>query len=152
MRVLHALTGRWTHELPLPGFARVLREFDPEEVHVHWIRRDTISWQQLRGLGVGERCRCSGALGRRIYVHLHDLWALEQPQIVALNPTFVAYSDYVASIVRAKSYAVERRNLILDPVFTKKYPHSTVPLPLKTPTVPPPLPLKTPTITTVSSG
>lgn len=147
VRVLHTLTGRWTHAIGLPGFARVLREFDPEEVHIHWIRRDTISWRQLRDLGVGERCRCrEKVVGRKIYVHLHDLWALEQPQIVALNPTFVAYSDYVADIVRAKGYAVERRNLILDPVFTKESSNSPVPLPLKTPTFSPPLPLKTPTI------
>lgn len=130
VRVLHALTGRWTHALGLPRFARVLREFDPEEVHVHWIRRDTISWRQLR-----EVAKAGGGGQRKLFVHLHDLWALDQPQIVALNPTFVAYSDYVAGIVCAKGYAVERRNLILDPIFTKKDPHSTVPLPLKTPTI-----------------
>lgn len=143
VRILHAVTRRWTHALALPGFERVLRGLDPEEVHVHWIRRDTISWRQLR-----EVEKVGGCGRRKLFVHLHDLWALDQPQIVALKPTFVAYSDYVAGIVRAKGYAVERRNLILDPVFTKKDPHSTVPLPLETPTAPPPppLPLKTPTI------
>lgn len=95
-------------------------------MHVHWIRRDTVSWRQLRELGKGQR---------KLFVHLHDLWALGQPQIVALNPTFVAYSDYVAGIVRAKGYSVERCNLILDPVYTRKDPHSTVPLQLKTPTI-----------------
>lgn len=107
VRVLHALTRRWTHGLDLPGFNRFVQEYKSDEIHLHWICRDTISWRQLKKL----------AEVSRLYVHLHDLWPLEQRQITSVNPNFVAYSDYVARIVREKGYAVERRHLILDPVF-----------------------------------
>jgi len=42
---------------------------------------------------------------------------MEQPQITAAHPTFVAYSDYVVHEVRRRGCKVERRDLILDPVF-----------------------------------
>lgn len=110
VRVLHVVTRRWTHALGVPHFEQFLHTFAPEEIHVHWIRRDTISWAQLR--------QCARRTESRLYVHLHDLWPLDQPQITQLRPTFVAYSDYVASIVREKGFQVERRNLIIDATFT----------------------------------
>ncbi len=108
VRILHALTRRWIHRLDLPGFARLMQEYKPDEVHLHWIQRDTISWHQLK------------TIQSRLYVHLHDLWPLAQKEITSLNPTFIAYSDYVARVVFEKGYSVERRSLILDPIFQKK--------------------------------
>lgn len=112
VRILHALTGRWTHALELPGFSRAVDEFAPDEIHLHWIRRDTVSWRQLKRL-------MYGSTYPKLYVHLHDLWALNEARITELKPIFVAYSDYVAGIVRARGYAVERRELILDLVFQR---------------------------------
>ena len=117
-RLLHAATGRWTHALDLPGFDRMVAEFGPDEVHVHWIRRDTISWRQLER--VNAQMKAKGQGEQRLYVHLHDLWPMGQVQIASLKPTFVAYSDYVANEVRRRGYRVERRNLILDPVFASR--------------------------------
>lgn len=117
VRLLHKLTGRWTHALDLPGFDHLVRTFAPDEVHVHWIRRDTISWRQLGRLNA--QVKAKGRDGR-MYVHLHDLWALEQPQITEQEPTFVAYSDFAERQVRIRGFAVERQALILDPVFTSQ--------------------------------
>ena len=117
-RILHAITGRWTHELDLPGFDRFVKDFKPDEVHVHWIRRDTISWRQLERVSAQMKVKSQGE--QRMYVHLHDLWPLEQAQITSLRPTFVAYSDYVANEVRRRGYRVERHELILDPAFASR--------------------------------
>ena len=118
VRIVHAISGRWAHALDLPGFDRMVAEFGPDEVHVHWIRRDTISWRQLER--VSAQMKVKGQGERRMYVHLHDLWPLGQTQITSLRPTFVAYSDYVANEVRKRGYRVERHDLILDPVFASR--------------------------------
>jgi len=117
VRILHAVTRRWLHLLDLPGLDRLVHDFKPDEIHVHWIKHDTISWRQLERLRLKVEVD-SGVTSPALYVHLHDLWALEQKRIVALNPTFVGYSDYVVNEVRKRGCQVERRNLILDPVFS----------------------------------
>lgn len=121
VRILHALTRRWTHGLDLPGFDRMVAEFSPDEIHVHWIRRDTISWRQLGRMRNSEwGMENEGGHVPGLFVHLHDLWPLEQRQITSLKPTFVAYSDFVAHEVRRRGYRVERHELILDPVFASR--------------------------------
>lgn len=117
-RALHALTGEWTHAIDLPGFDKLVADFGPDEVHIHWIRRDTISWRQLKRLHCQPSSHASTSTVPRLFVHLHDLWPLAQPRITALGPTFVAYSDWVCGRVKERGCVVERRNLILDPVYS----------------------------------
>ena len=116
VRVLHALTGRWTHAIGLPGFKRVVRRFGPEEIHIHWMRRDVISWSQLKWLNSWIQQKP----GAKLFVHLHDLWPLHQKEIVSLNPTFIVYSDFVANVASGKRYKTERRELVLASAFTSR--------------------------------